>query len=462
MERVQFIKFYQQSRTITSGYKASSDLFISGISIDSRTLKPGECFIAISGEKFNGHQFIENAINSGAKAIVHHESHLISHQPAEIEYIPVTDTLQFLMEFAGWYRSLFNIPVIGITGSAGKTTTKEMLSSILQQKYQIAKTKKNMNNFIGTSLTLLDLLNTTEIAVVEMGTNHPGEIEILSQMVKPTHAAITNIGSGHIGFFGSKEAIYKEKTALFDSMKDESTIFINIDDPFLLQYKNPRLYLHSFAVNQPADYQARIISLNSQGCARFAVNQGLEIQLSIPGKHQVENALIAAAIGLNMGVSQKEVRKGLENITKTDKRMETMRIKSVSFINDAYNANPESMQAAIDFLVELPLKTGCKKILILGDMLELGAKSENYHRKIGKYLGGKKIDEIYCLGEDSRFIIEELKKLPPNGIKYHFFDTYEDTVQQLRQTLEPDDVVLLKGSRGMALENILTLLENED
>jgi UDP-N-acetylmuramoyl-tripeptide--D-alanyl-D-alanine ligase len=462
MKRVQFEKFCQQSRTISSGYKPSNGFSISGISIDSRTLKPGECFIAISGEKFDGHQFIENALKSGAKAIVYHESRSISHHSAEIEYIPVTDTLQFLMEFAGWYRSLFAIPVIGITGSAGKTTTKEMLSSVFQQKYQIAKTKKNMNNFIGTSLTLLDLLNTTEIAVVEMGTNHPGEIGILSQMVKPTHAAITNIGSGHIGFFGSKEAIYNEKTALFDSMGDKSEIFINIDDPLLQQYQNSRLRSYSFAITQPADYQARVINLNSQGCARFTVNQGPEIQLSIPGKHQVENALLAAAIGLNLGVSQLEVRKGLETITKTDKRMETIRIKSVNFINDAYNANPESMQAAIDFLAELPLTIGHKKILVLGDMLELGAKSENYHRKIGKYLGGKKIDEIYCLGEDSRFIIEELKKLSPNGINYYFFDTYEDTVKQLLQTLEPDDVVLLKGSRGMALENILTLLENED
>ena len=462
MERVQFDKFCQQARSISSGYKPSSGFFISGISIDSRTLRPGECFIAISGEKFDGHQFIDKALRNGANAIVYHESNLISNQSAEIEYIPVTDTLQFLMEFAGWYRSLFDIPVIGITGSAGKTTTKEMLSSVLEQKYQIAKTKKNMNNFIGTSLTLLNLMDTTEIAVVEIGTNHPGEIEVLSQMVKPTHAAITNIGSGHIGFFGSKEAIYKEKTALFDSMKDKSDIFINIDDPHLQQYDNPRLRAHSFAINQQADYQARIISLNARGCARFIVNQGPEIQLSIPGKHQVENALLAAAIGLNLGVSQLEVRKGLEIITKTDKRMESIRIKSVNFINDAYNANPESMQAAIDFLAELPLKTGRKKILILGDMLELGAKSENYHRKIGKYLGGKKIDEIYCLGEESRFIIEELEKLSPNGTNYYFFDTYEDTAQQLRQTLKPNDVVLLKGSRGMALENILNLLENED
>jgi UDP-N-acetylmuramoyl-tripeptide--D-alanyl-D-alanine ligase len=462
MEKVQFHKFYNQSGCISPEYQPSKDFNISGISIDSRTLKPGDIFLAISGEKFDGHQFIEAAIKKGASAIVYHQTHTIYAEAKEIEYIPVTDTLNFLMEFAGWYRSLFHIPVIGVTGSVGKTTTKEMLFSVFQQKYRTARTQRNMNNYIGTSLTLLDFQKGTEIGIIEMGTNHPGEIGELVRMVKPTHAAITNIGSGHIGFFGSKEAIYREKTALFDSMEDDSDIFVNIDDSFLRQYINTRLHFHTFAVNHQADFQAQFLGLDGLGCARIRINRGPEIQLSIPGKHQVENALLAGAIGLNFGISPTEVRKGLEATFKTDKRMEIIKIKSVNIINDAYNANPESMQAAIDFLDEFPRKKGKKKILILGDMLELGIQSENYHRNIGKYLNGKNIDEIYCLGEDSRFVIEELNKISPNGVKYQFFDTYEETVQQLRETLKPDDVVLLKGSRGMALENILKLLENED
>jgi UDP-N-acetylmuramoyl-tripeptide--D-alanyl-D-alanine ligase len=462
MEKVRLIRFLKQAETVAENFLADPDFYFSGISIDSRTLQPGEVFVAITGEKYDGHQFIPAAIEKGAIGVVYQEAYQLPGKIEGIVYIPVSDTLRFLMEFAGWYRSQFKIPVVGLTGSSGKTTTKEMLSAVLQRKFQVTKTFRNLNNFIGTSLTLLEIQIQTEIAVIEIGTNHPGEIAELAKMVHPTHAAITNIGSGHIGFFGSREAIYKEKTALFEVMKENSDIFINVDDPYLQKYQNPILNSHTFGVKNPADFRAEFLGLNEQRCARFRINNGPEMQLSIPGQHQLQNALLAGAIGLYFKLSPDEVKAGLESDIKTDKRMEITRIKSVRVINDAYNANPESMQAAIDFLNEFPQKAGKKKILILGDMLELGSRSEAYHRNIGKYLVGKKIDTVYCLGEDSRFIIEELKRISPNGLVFEFFDTYEETVQKLREVLAPDDIILLKGSRGMALENILTLLESED
>ncbi|NOQ96740.1 MAG: hypothetical protein GQ561_01115, partial [Calditrichae bacterium] len=211
MEQINIKIFLRQSAVIQKYSKLPDDYYMPGISIDTRTLRKGETYIALHGDRFDGHEFIPDAIRKGASAVVFDQAHCGDLLPGEVVAFQVRDTLQFLMEFAGWYRSNFEITVFALTGSTGKTTTKEMLAAILSMENETLKTQKNQNNFIGVSLTLLAFQKTTEVAVIELGTNHPGEISALTQIVQPTHAAITNIGSGHIGFFGSKEAIFQEK-----------------------------------------------------------------------------------------------------------------------------------------------------------------------------------------------------------------------------------------------------------
>ncbi len=432
---------------------------VTGVSIDSRTIKPGDLFIAIRGDHFDGHQFIESAINGGAKAVVCDEKGKDTLQNVTDNIILVDDTLQFLMEFGRQYRSLFNVPVIGLTGSTGKTTTKEMLAEVLNTTMKIVKTEKNQNNFIGVPLTLFKLDADTEVSLVELGTNHPGEIAKLTEVVKPTHAAITNIGSGHIGYFGSKEAIFQEKIKIFEGLNSGATIYLNSEDIYLRKYSRNSLKIKRFGFSENVEYQVKILGKDQLGRVEIQINDGPAIQLNIPGTHQVLNAALAATIGLDLGISPENVKKGLENFRSTNQRMEWFYHNKVLFINDAYNANPESLKAAIDYVCDLPANAEKQIFLILGDMLELGEHSEQEHQRIGEYLESKKINYVYCFGEESRIITEVLAESRLFNGEAKWFGRHEDIAKLLLKNLQAGDIVLIKGSRGMAMENVLKYLD---
>lgn len=461
MEQFQLKNFIKQSGTIQEFSALPDNYCLPAISIDTRTLCKGETYLALRGDCFDGHAFILDAIKKGASAVVYDQADCHDQITGEVIAFQVRDTLQFLMEFAGWYRSNFEATVFALTGSTGKTTTKEMLAAILSLEKETLKTRKNQNNFIGVSLTLLRLQKTTEIAVIELGTNHPGEISTLAHMVKPTHAAITNIGSGHIGYFGSKEAIYREKTALFDGLQRDSTIYLNLEDSYLSGYSNNILKIKTYGLRSSSIYRASESGMDERGHIRFNINDGPEIQLSVPGKHQLMNGVLAASVALDMGVSMSNVKRGLESVEAQDKRMELTYWDGITIVNDAYNSNPESLKAAIDFICDLPLNSGNKKVLVLGDMLELGDQSESEHRKMGEYLRNKEIDAVLCYGSFSILILEGLGNTHPGSMIRKNFNTYENLARALRDLLQEGDVLLLKGSRGMQLEKVLEYLDRK-
>jgi len=458
MEHIHIKNFLQQSGTVQKHSVLPDDYCMPAISIDTRTLRKGETYIALRGDRFNGHDFIPDAITKGASAIVYDQAYYGETLSEEVAGFQVRDTLKFLMEYAGWYRSNFKVAVFALTGSTGKTTTKEMLAAVLRIKNQILKTQKNQNNFIGVSLTLLEFKKTTEIAIIELGTNHPGEISALTQIVQPTHAAITNIGSGHIGFFGSKEAIYREKIALFDGLSKDKTIYLNLEDPYLSSYTNNTLKIQTYGLRSSCNYRATYSGMDERGHIRFHINAGPEIKLSIPGKHQLMNAVLAASVALNLGASISDVKRGLESVKAQDKRMELTDRDGVIIVNDAYNSNPESLKAAIDFVDEIPIKSGNKKILVLGDMLELGDQSEAEHRKIGEYLGNRNINVVFCYGSFSNLILEGLNNTASGSIVKELFNTHESLARALKDLIQEGDLILLKGSRGMQMEKVLKYL----
>ncbi|MEJ2049103.1 MAG: UDP-N-acetylmuramoyl-tripeptide--D-alanyl-D-alanine ligase [Calditrichota bacterium] len=458
MEQINLIKFIGQSETVVKTMNIPADFMVNHFSIDSRTIGKGDAFIAIKGERVDGHQYINKALEKGVSLLVIDQDYPIKKVSKETPVIFVTDTTRFLMEFSGWYRRLFDIPVIGLTGSSGKTTTKEFLAAILQQRFNIVKTEGNKNNFIGVPLNLLDINKETEIAVIEMGTNHPGEIAELTEIVNPTIATITNIGTGHIGFFGSQQEIYKEKKALFDKIDNGAVIFLNMEDRYLRTYQHTGITIKKVAFSNNADYVAELTGIDRLGCVRFKINHGPEIQLGIPGHHQLMNATLAAAISLHLNISPELVKKGLEEKIESSQRMEVFEADGIVFINDAYNSNPQSLEAAIDYLTEFRISSGGRKFLIVGDMLELGDQSRDFHSQIGKYLLTHPVDFVYGYGPYCQILIENAGQNGSPVEETAWFLTHQEIAEKLRQQLKQGDVVLIKGSRGMTMEKVLTYL----
>lgn len=460
METIQLQDIIRELNIAGVSDYSRTDGLIRGVSIDSRTVQPGEMFVAIRGERYDGHRFIPAAAEKGAAVVVadqNADQALLKNAPVVLR---VADTLSFLMELAGWYRQRFTVPVIAITGSSGKTTTKEMLAAILSRRYRVVKTEGNRNNFIGVPLTLFRMDATTEAAVVELGTNHPGEIARLTDIVRPTHALITNIGSGHIGFFGSRQAIYREKKALFDRMPESGTIYLNIDDPYLEMYRRPGVRVRRIGCLEEADYRGEFTQPEAADGSGLQINGGEIIRLHIPGRHQAANALLAGAVALDMGLSYEMVKEALEALRPVPQRMEIIRRDGILFINDAYNANPESMVAAIDYLCELPLPADGHRYAVLGDMLELGTFSDTAHREIGKYLAGRPLEHVFCYGDESRLIVESIRQADSRRPSADWYRDHASLAADLKARIRSGDAVLIKGSRGMAMEKVLEALLN--
>ena len=433
------------------------------LSIDSRTMQSGECFVALKGERFDAHDFLPQVVEKRPAAVIVNENGFQSHygllKAHSVPAVVVQDTLHFLQELARWHRSRFAVPVIGITGSSGKTTTREMIAAILESRYRVVRSAKNQNNQIGVPLSLLKMDETTEVAVLELGTNRPGEIQRLTELVQPTIGVITQIGKGHIGFFGSQEAIYREKTALFRGMASGSTIVLNMEDAFLKRYTRPDVHILRAGLHGGWDVWGEWLAVDALGCVRWRLNGRVAIQMGIPGRHQFLNAILASAVGLHLGLTEEAICQALEAFRPAQQRMEYFQRDGVLFINDAYNANPESMRAALQYLCEVP--RGGKRIAVLGDMLELGEFEVYEHRTLGDVIAGLPIEVILLYGPRMRHLEQRLRELSPSERVVRWFAAHDELAAFLKTCLSAGDVVLVKGSRGMQMELVLENLTAE-
>ncbi|MBI5022400.1 MAG: UDP-N-acetylmuramoyl-tripeptide--D-alanyl-D-alanine ligase [Ignavibacteriales bacterium] len=427
----------------------------SGVSTDSRTVKTDELFIALRGEMFDGHQFVVDAFNAGAACAVI-DTFADRRKYLNKPVLVVKDSLKAFGELASLYRDKFQIPIIAIAGSNGKTTTKEMTAKVLGEKYTVLSTVGNLNNQIGVPQTLFRLKRKHEIAVIEIGTNHFGEIKYLCDILKPTHGVITNIGSEHLEFFKTTEGIARAEGELFDYLKDKSKAFINTDDPHINKNADKVTDKIFFGFNDSAaDVLGKMKSVDSAGCVTFSVKhrkkKEFSIKLSVPGMHTMKNALSAAAIGLEFGVPETKIAKALNHFRSVNKRMEILKFGTVTIINDTYNANSDSMISALETVDAIKCKG--KKILILGDMLELGDSAINEHKKIGKAVTQNKFDYLLTYGDMSKFIHDNSSV----KLKYHY-DQKNILAEFASELISKGDLILVKGSRGMKMEDVVIFL----
>ncbi len=431
------------------------------LSIDSRTTAAGDLFLALRGEHHDGHAYVADALKRGAAAAVMEKSYYRQHPeafpPGAANLVLVENTLDFLQQLAAWRRSHFDVPLIAVTGSNGKTTTREMIGAVLAVKYRVLLSEGNKNNHIGLPLTLLRLGQEVQAAVVELGTNHPGEIAHLTRLARPTAAVITNIGKGHLGYFGTLESVFEEKTALFREIPGRFPRFINMEDAYLAGYQSGRQSVIRVGLDPRWDVWGRIESEDERGRATFRLNDEVSIKLPLPGRHQVMNALLAAAVGRYAGIEWKAIRSALETFVPAAQRMELLDKDGVLFVNDAYNANPDSMRAALEYLARLSGNIH-RRIAVLGDMLELGEFAEKEHRALGRFIAEQEIDEVYLYGPMSQEILNGILSAK-TGMNARRYSSHRELARDLRKVLAPGVAVLLKGSRGMAMERVLEVLD---
>ncbi|MGH7496414.1 MAG: UDP-N-acetylmuramoyl-tripeptide--D-alanyl-D-alanine ligase [bacterium] len=421
------------------------------VSTDSRTCGSEMLFIALRGEKFDGHDYIAQVFERGALAAVVETKWFEKQTKPQGNFLIVTDTVQALQQLGRAIRKRWGGSVLAITGSNGKTTAKEMTAAVLRQKKFIHKTTGNLNNHLGVPVTLTELAPAHEIAVVEMGMNHFGEIARLCEIAEPDLGLITNIGHAHLEFFGDLAGVAKAKKELFDYLHDHDGVaFVNADDHYVMKAMPGRLKAVTFGSNNPAQIQGKIAGQDENGCVRFTW-KNVEIYLKIPGAHHVNNALAAAAVGNYFGLRAEEIKRGLESCEAPAKRMQLLQLRGMTVINDAYNANPESMRAALQYLASKSVPEGGRRIAVLGDMLELGPAAAGHHRELGELIKTLPIQAVFAFGPHMRHLVEAIGH---ERWALHF-EKKEELIFELKQSVRPGDVLLLKGSRGMAMEEVL-------
>lgn len=435
-------------------------IIITGISTDSRNISDGELFIPLVGENFDGHHFISEVYKKGVNLCLSERNDILV--PEGKALILVKNTKQALMDLASYYRSLFSIPIIAVTGSVGKTSTKDMISSVLQERYKVLSTQGNFNNEIGVPLTIFNLSDEHEVAVIEMGMNHFGEIHNLSKIVKPHIAVITNIGVSHIENLGSREGILKAKSEIFDYMNKDGKVFLNGDDNLLRILENQLPFsIRFFGYNDNNDIYVKMVDLKGTiGIdASIALNdREIFIEIPSPGKHMLYNALAAICTGLELRMSEDEIKNGIKKYHSSKMRMNISKTKKdIYIINDVYNASPQSMKAAIDVLYEL--KEGRRKIAVLGDMLEMGSYSSQAHKEVGEYVAKSSLDYLFSVGKEAENISLGALDAGMNKDKIFVFANQEDLWNQLSSIIDTEDMILVKASRGMHLEKTVEKIE---
>ncbi|MBN1540877.1 UDP-N-acetylmuramoyl-tripeptide--D-alanyl-D-alanine ligase [candidate division KSB1 bacterium] len=443
---------------LRADWKGDPDVVVGSISTDSRSLRPGEWFCAIRGERFDGHRFVDRAFEQGAAgAIV--ERAWAARQPnntGEKPLLIVDDTLVAYQEIARCYRELFTIPVIAITGSSGKTTCKEMIAAVLSQRFSVHRNCKSYNNHIGVPATLLGLSRQHEILVAEVGTNHFGELRRLGYLLQPNLAVVTNIGYAHLEAFGSLDGVLRAKLELFEALAIDGTAFYNCDDPHLATAEFHATGRSSFGLKACADVRGSNLECDELACYRFQVD-GISFRLTTPGRYNVYNALAAIAVGRFFGLSDAEIQAGLLDFTAAEKRMEIERVGGALFLNATYNANPSSMATALETLQDFALPANGRRIAVLSDMLELGDYAVPEHRNLADRAVAAGVDLLFLFGELVRHTAKRAHEFP--GLQVRHFDDKQELAQHLLRVLQPTDVVLVKGSRAMQMEAVIEFIQ---
>ncbi|MFQ5752403.1 MAG: UDP-N-acetylmuramoyl-tripeptide--D-alanyl-D-alanine ligase, partial [bacterium] len=388
---------------------------ISGVSIDSRKILANEIYFAIRGENHDGHDFVQEAFHKQAVAAVvenqwwcHHRAHFKNRNVFVVE-----ESINALQELANFYRKKFSLPVIALTGTNGKTTTKEMMAAVLARLGNVCKTESNLNNHIGVPLTLLALNEQHKALIVEMGANHFGEIARLCEIAEPQYGLITNIGHGHLEFFQNLEGVTKAKMELFEYLYPHGTAFINIDDPLIVKHAPAFMKCIKYGFRDEARVIGKAMAPSESGFARMMV-QGQVIELNLRGNHNLSNALVAVAVGLEFGVSLQEIKTALAHVKLPGKRMEVFKRDKILVLNDSYNANPDSTLAALE-IVKQTTSPG-KKIFVFGDMLELGDLAPAEHARIGKSLKNFGVDIFLAFGPQSAEAVRQAQNTSKNMI----------------------------------------------
>ncbi len=430
------------------------DLTVKHVFTDSRNPDPGALFIPLVGERFDGHAFLNEALEGGAAGCFtqrERESYL----PGKF-YIKVGSTQKALRDLARHYKQKFRIPFVAVTGSVGKTTTKDMVAAVLGERFKVLKTEGNFNNEVGLPLTLLRLNSNHEICVVEMGMNHFGEIEYLSSIVEPDVAVITNIGDSHIENLGSRENILKAKCEIFSHMDPKKGyVILNGDDP-LLEPLRASLPFQSVLVGtaEGLDYRATGVESDGEKSVRCHVRtprSGFDVEIPALGNHMLYPTLTAAAVAEHFGMTGGEIARGVLRFAPTKMRMNILkRGDEITILNDAYNANPQSMRAAVEVLSK---SGGDYKIAVLGDMFELGPFAPTLHAGVGAYLGKAGIDCLVAVGELARHIYDAAKDAMVPQV--YWCETKEEAKPILAEQVKPNSTILVKASRGMAFEELV-------
>ena len=433
-----------------------------GVSTDSRSVSGGQIFFALRGENFDGHKFVSDAIAKGASCAVVERKWLDQNRDyaQTLPLVVVENTVTALGQLARIHRRKFDVPVVAVGGSNGKTTTKEMVARVLGKKMKVLKTAGNHNNQIGVPLTLFQLSRSHEAAVVEIGTNQPGEIARLCEILLPTGGLITNIGREHLEFFRNIAGVGKEEGALFEFLgANNGTAFVNKDDDFVVALSSSvkRRFTYGFTANRSLrrDMAGRLFGFDAAGRGLFEMKYKRKtelVRLGVPGIHNAFNAAAAAAVGFYFGVSAREIKKALESYRSIEKRMELLKIGGVTILNDTYNSNPDSVTAAVRWL-SMVTSSG-RRIVALGDMLELGKAAAREHREVGKKIAKQKFDYLLTYGNLAR----EIAVAADSRLKAESFEDKSKLIERLMGLVAPGDVVLVKGSRGMKMEEVVNTL----
>jgi UDP-N-acetylmuramoyl-tripeptide--D-alanyl-D-alanine ligase len=428
-----------------------------GYSIDSRTLNPGDLFIAIAGEHFDGHDYVQAALEKGAVGAIVEAGKKVEGDPLRL--LQVEDSLKALQLLGAAARRLWGKPLLAVTGSAGKTTTKEILAHILATRFRVMKSSGNLNNHIGLPLQLLKLEAEHDLGVVEMGMNHAGEIRALGELAHHDLAVVTAVAPVHLEFFGSLAEIARAKYEIIETLHPGGVAVLNADDDYVCQFgRDFKGKVVTFGIKRSADVSANKVKLNGAEGSTFDLvvgSVGEPVTFPLVGEHNIYNALAAAAAAMERGISPSQAAAALSNIAPPDKRGQVLHLNGATIINDCYNSNPRALEAMIDTLASMKAE---RRILVVGEMLELGPTAEALHRECGKHAAEKKIDMVIGVRGMARAVAEAACG---SGTQAQFVETPEQAGEWLTRNLRKGDAVLLKASRGVKLERALEMLQEK-
>lgn len=445
----------QIAKWLKSDQDNLEDVIVTGVSINTRTLQKGDLFIPFRGENTNGHKYVAQAFENGAVASLWQKDE--PNPPKDVPLIFVDDSAKALQEMAHAYRAEHRATFIGVTGSNGKTSTKDLIAGTLSPYFKVQKTEGNYNNQLGLPLTILSLDEDTEFAILEMGMDGFGQIEFLTKMAKPKYAVITNIGEAHMLALGSREGIAKAKFEIIQGLQPDGKFFYDGDEPLLRTLVNSTSNLDatSFGLESSDDLVASRIESTENGSS-FNVEGIINGEFFIPilGRHQVKNTLIAILIAHEVGLTDQQIREALKKVSLTNMRMQLVNgDQGILFVNDAYNAAPTSVRAALQFMQSTNMRQD--KWVVLGDMLELGELEQQFHEDLANAIDPSNIHQVCLYGPRMKWLYDQLQgKVLDENLMWSD-DSYDGIIEKIRQNADSNSIILLKGSRGMELEHVL-------